>query len=132
MGIHTGESVVVAPSQTLSDVDNQRLRNASIKIIRALHIQGGCNIQFAFNAETGEYKVIEVNPRVSRSSALASKATGYPIAKISAKIAVGMTLDEIQNDITKETPYPSNHPLTMWLLKFQGGPLINSRQLKGK
>ena len=104
MGIHTGESVVVAPSQTLSDVDNQRLRNASIKIIRALQIQGGCNIQFAFNAETGEYKVIEVNPRVSRSSALASKATGYPIAKISAKIAVGMTLDEIQNDITKETP----------------------------
>jgi carbamoyl-phosphate synthase large subunit len=104
MGIHTGESVVVAPSQTLSDVDNQRLRNASIKIIRALHIQGGCNIQFAFNAETGEYKVIEVNPRVSRSSALASKATGYPIAKISAKISVGMTLDEIQNDITKETP----------------------------
>ena len=104
MGIHTGESVVVAPSQTLSDVDNQRLRNASIKIIRALHIQGGCNIQFAFNSETGEYKVIEVNPRVSRSSALASKATGYPIAKISAKIAVGMTLDEIQNDITKETP----------------------------
>jgi len=104
MGIHTGESIVVAPSQTLSDVDNQRLRNASIKIIRALHIQGGCNIQFAFNSETGEYKVIEVNPRVSRSSALASKATGYPIAKISAKIAVGMTLDEIQNDITKETP----------------------------
>lgn len=104
MGIHTGESIVVAPSQTLSDVDNQKLRNASIKIIRALQIQGGCNIQFAVHPETGEYKVIEVNPRVSRSSALASKATGYPIAKISAKIAVGMTLDEIQNDITKETP----------------------------
>ncbi|NYB51321.1 MAG: carbamoyl-phosphate synthase large subunit [Methanobacteriaceae archaeon] len=104
MGIHTGESIVVAPSQTLSDVDNQRLRNASIKIIRALGIQGGCNIQFAVHPITGEYKVIEVNPRVSRSSALASKATGYPIAKISAKIAVGMTLDEIQNDITKETP----------------------------
>ncbi len=104
MGIHTGESIVVAPSQTLSDVDNQRLRNASIKIIRALEIQGGCNIQFAVHPITGEYKVIEVNPRVSRSSALASKATGYPIAKISAKIAVGMTLDEIQNDITKETP----------------------------
>lgn len=104
MGIHTGESIVVAPSQTLSDVDNQRLRDASIKIIRALEIQGGCNIQFAVHPQTGEYKVIEVNPRVSRSSALASKATGYPIAKISAKIAVGMTLDEIQNDITKETP----------------------------
>jgi carbamoyl-phosphate synthase large subunit len=104
MGIHTGESIVVAPSQTLSDVDNQRLRNASIKIIRALEIQGGCNIQFAVHPTTGEYKVIEVNPRVSRSSALASKATGYPIAKISAKIAVGMTLDEIQNDITQETP----------------------------
>ncbi len=104
MGIHTGESVVVAPTQTLSDIDNQKLRNASLKIIRALQIQGGCNIQFAVNPETGEYKVIEVNPRVSRSSALASKATGYPIAKISAKIAVGMTLDEIKNDITKETP----------------------------
>lgn len=104
MGIHTGDSIVVAPSQTLSDVDNQRLRDASIKIIRALKIQGGCNIQFAVHPETGEYKVIEVNPRVSRSSALASKATGYPIAKIASKIAIGMTLDEIQNDITKETP----------------------------
>ncbi|MEN6293424.1 MAG: carbamoyl-phosphate synthase large subunit, partial [Methanobacterium sp.] len=104
MGIHTGESIVVAPSQTLSDDDNQRLRNASIKIIRALKIQGGCNIQFAVHPVTGEYKVIEVNPRVSRSSALASKATGYPIAKISSKIAIGMTLDEIRNDITKETP----------------------------
>ncbi|MGB9937666.1 MAG: carbamoyl-phosphate synthase large subunit [Methanobacterium sp.] len=104
MGIHTGESIVVAPSQTLSDDDNQRLRDASIKIIRALKIQGGCNIQFAVHPVTGEYKVIEVNPRVSRSSALASKATGYSIAKISSKIAVGMTLDEIQNDITKETP----------------------------
>ncbi|MCE5214299.1 MAG: carbamoyl-phosphate synthase (glutamine-hydrolyzing) large subunit, partial [Methanobacterium sp.] len=104
MGIHTGESIVVAPSQTLSDIDNQKLRDASIKIIRALQIQGGCNIQFAVHPTTREYKVIEVNPRVSRSSALASKATGYPIAKISAKIAVGMTLDEIRNDITKETP----------------------------
>lgn len=104
MGIHTGESVVVAPAQNLNDRDSQALRDASIKIIRALGIQGGCNIQFAVNPETGEYKVIEVNPRVSRSSALASKATGYPIAKISSKIAWGMTLDEIQNDITKETP----------------------------
>lgn len=104
MGIHTGESVVVAPAQNLNDRDSQTLRDASIKIIRALGIQGGCNIQFAVNPETGEYKVIEVNPRVSRSSALASKATGYPIAKISSKIALGMTLDEIKNDITKETP----------------------------
>lgn len=104
MGIHTGESVVVAPAQNLNDRDSQVLRDASIKIIRALGIQGGCNIQFAVNPETGEYKVIEVNPRVSRSSALASKATGYPIAKISSKIALGMTLDEIKNDITKETP----------------------------
>ena len=103
MGIHTGESVVVAPAQNLNDRDSQALRDASIKIIRALGIQGGCNIQFAVNPETGEYKVIEVNPRVSRSSALASKATGYPIAKISSKIALGMTLDEIKNDITKET-----------------------------
>ena len=104
MGIHTGESIVFAPAQTLNDADHQKLRDASIKIIRALQIQGGCNIQFAVNPENGDYKVIEVNPRVSRSSALASKATGYPIAKISAKIAIGMTLDEIQNDITKETP----------------------------
>lgn len=103
MGIHTGESIVVAPTQTLSDEDNQRLRNASIKIIRALGIRGGCNIQFAVHPETKEYKVIEVNPRVSRSSALASKATGYSIAKVSSKIALGMTLDEISNDITKET-----------------------------
>ncbi|MDR1721914.1 MAG: carbamoyl-phosphate synthase large subunit [Methanobrevibacter sp.] len=104
MGIHTGESIVVAPAQNLTDIASQRLRDASIKIIRALKIEGGCNIQFAVKPETGEYKVIEVNPRVSRSSALASKATGYPIAKISSKIAIGMTLDEIQNDITKETP----------------------------
>ncbi|MCL2116315.1 MAG: carbamoyl-phosphate synthase large subunit [Methanobrevibacter sp.] len=104
MGIHTGESIVVAPTQTLNDIEAQRLRDASIRIIRALKIEGGCNIQFAVNPETNDYKVIEVNPRVSRSSALASKATGYPIAKISAKIAIGMTLDEIQNDITKETP----------------------------
>ncbi len=104
MGIHTGESIVVAPAQNLNDIEAQQLRDASIKIIRALGIEGGCNIQFAVNPNTGEYKVIEVNPRVSRSSALASKATGYPIAKISSKIAIGMTLDEIQNDITKETP----------------------------
>ncbi|WP_407413853.1 carbamoyl-phosphate synthase large subunit [Methanobrevibacter sp.] len=104
MGIHTGDSVVVAPIQNLCDETIQKMRDASIKIIRALGIRGGCNIQFALNPETDEYKVIEVNPRVSRSSALASKATGYPIAKISSKIALGMTLDEIKHDITKETP----------------------------
>jgi carbamoyl-phosphate synthase large subunit len=130
MGIHTGESVVVAPSQTLSDDDNQRLRNASIKIIRALHIQGGCNIQFAFNAETGEYKVIEVNPRVSRSSALASKATGYPIAKISAKISVGMTLDEIQNDITKETPASFEPSLDYVVAKIPRWPFDKFKGVK--
>ena len=103
MGIHTGESIVIAPSQTLSDVDHQRLRSASIKIIRALKIEGGCNVQFALNPETREYRVIEVNPRVSRSSALASKATGYPIARVAAKIAIGKTLDEIPNRITGNT-----------------------------
>ena len=130
MGIHTGESVVVAPAQTLSDVDNQRLRNASIKIIRALHIQGGCNIQFAYNSETGEYKVIEVNPRVSRSSALASKATGYPIAKISSKIAVGMTLDEIQNDITKETPASFEPSLDYVVAKIPRWPFDKFKHIK--
>ena len=103
MGIHTGESIVVAPAQTLSDQDHQTLRSAALKIIRALGIEGGCNIQFAVHPETGEYRVIEVNPRVSRSSALASKATGYPIARIAAKIAIGMTLDEIQNPVTGKT-----------------------------
>ncbi|MGA9141657.1 MAG: carbamoyl-phosphate synthase large subunit [Methanocella sp.] len=102
MGIHTGESVVVTPSQTLSDVDHQTLRSAAIKIIRALGIEGGCNIQFAW--KEGEYRIVEVNPRVSRSSALASKATGYPIARIAAKIAIGLRLDEIQNKVTMETP----------------------------
>lgn len=102
MGIHTGESIVVTPIQTLSDQEIQMLRSAAINIIRALGIEGGCNIQFA--VKDGEYRVIEVNPRVSRSSALASKATGYPIARVTAKIAIGMTLDEIRNDVTKETP----------------------------
>ncbi len=104
MGIHTGESMVTAPIQTLSDDDNQRLRSASLKIIRALKIEGGCNVQFAFDPQTGKYIVIEVNPRVSRSSALASKATGYPIARVAAKIAIGKTLDRIQNSVTKKTP----------------------------
>ncbi len=103
MGVHTGESIVIAPAQTLSDRDHQRLRSASLKVIRALGIEGGANIQFAVHPGTGEYRVIEVNPRVSRSSALASKATGYPIARVAAKIAVGKTLDEIPNAITKKT-----------------------------
>jgi carbamoyl-phosphate synthase large subunit len=103
MGIHTGESIVVAPAQTLSDQDHQMLRRATIKIIRALGIEGGANIQFAVHPKTGEYRVIEVNPRVSRSSALASKATGYPIARVAAKIAIGRTLDEIPNAITGKT-----------------------------
>ncbi len=103
MGVHTGESIVVAPAQTLSDQDHQTLRSAALRIIRALGIEGGCNIQFAVHPRTGEYRVIEVNPRVSRSSALASKATGYPIARIAAKIAAGMTLDEIPNPVTGKT-----------------------------
>ncbi|MCT8976588.1 carbamoyl-phosphate synthase large subunit [Clostridium sp. CX1] len=103
VGVHTGDSIVVAPSQTLSDIEYQMLRSASIKIIRALKINGGCNIQFALNPNSLEYVVIEVNPRVSRSSALASKATGYPIARVTAKIAIGLNLDEIKNSITENT-----------------------------
>ena len=102
MGVHTGESTVVAPLQSFSDADHQRLRNQALALIRALNIKGGCNVQFAFNQFTGEIRVIEVNPRVSRSSALASKATGYPIARMAAKIAVGYTLDELPNPITGE------------------------------
>ena len=103
VGVHTGDSIVVAPSQTLSDVEYQMLRSASVKIIRALEIKGGCNIQFALNPDSFEYAVIEVNPRVSRSSALASKATGYPIARVAAKIAIGLNLDEIRNSVTHNT-----------------------------
>ena len=103
MGVHTGDSIVVAPSQTLSDKEYQLLRSASLKIIRALGIEGGCNVQLALDPNSFDYYVIEVNPRVSRSSALASKATGYPIARVSAKIAVGLTLDEIPNAVTKKT-----------------------------
>ena len=103
VGVHTGDSIVVAPSQTLSDIEYQMLRSASIKIIRALEIKGGCNIQFALNPHSFEYVVIEVNPRVSRSSALASKATGYPIARVAAKIALGLNLDEIKNSVTQNT-----------------------------
>ncbi|CDN45967.1 carbamoyl-phosphate synthase large subunit, partial [Paenibacillus sp. P22] len=103
VGVHTGDSIVVAPSQTLSDREYQMLRSASLKIIRALNIEGGCNVQFALDPFSFQYYVIEVNPRVSRSSALASKATGYPIAKMAAKIAVGYTLDEIVNPVTGQT-----------------------------
>jgi carbamoyl-phosphate synthase large subunit len=103
VGVHTGDSIVVAPSQTLSDREYQMLRSASLKIIRALNIEGGCNVQFALDPLSYQYYVIEVNPRVSRSSALASKATGYPIAKMAAKIAIGYTLDEIVNPVTGQT-----------------------------
>ena len=103
VGVHTGDSIVVAPALTLSDKEYQMLRSASLKIISALDIVGGCNCQFALNPDSFEYAVIEVNPRVSRSSALASKATGYPIAKVTTQIALGYTLDEIKNDITGKT-----------------------------
>jgi carbamoyl-phosphate synthase large subunit len=103
VGIHTGDSIVTAPVQTLSDKENQMLRDASLKIIRALKIEGGCNVQLALDPNSFQYYIIEVNPRVSRSSALASKATGYPIAKIASKIAIGLTLDEIMNPITGTT-----------------------------
>ena len=103
MGVHTGDSIVVAPIQTLTDKEYQMLRSASLKIIRALRIEGGCNVQLALNPKSFEYYVIEVNPRVSRSSALASKATGYPIARVAAKIAVGLNLDEIPNAVTGKT-----------------------------
>ncbi|MBO6133536.1 MAG: carbamoyl-phosphate synthase large subunit [Lachnospiraceae bacterium] len=109
VGIHTGDSIVVAPSQTLSDKEYQMLRSAALNIIEELEITGGCNVQFALNPDSFEYCVIEVNPRVSRSSALASKATGYPIAKVAAKIALGYTLDEIPNAITGKT-YASFEP----------------------
>src|SRR5262245_42090050 len=105
MGVHTGDSITVAPAMTLSDREYQVMRDSSIKIIREVGVAaGGCNIQFAVHPETGEQLVIEMNPRVSRSSALASKATGFPIARIGAKLAVGYRLDEIPNDITKTTP----------------------------
>ncbi|MBR6302625.1 MAG: carbamoyl-phosphate synthase large subunit [Lachnospiraceae bacterium] len=109
VGVHTGDSIVVAPSQTLSDKEYQMLRSSALKIISELKITGGCNVQFALHPTSFEYCVIEVNPRVSRSSALASKATGYPIAKVAAKIALGFTLDEIKNAITKKT-YASFEP----------------------
>ncbi len=110
VGVHTGDSIVVAPSQTLGDKEYQMLRTSALNIISELSITGGCNVQYALHPETFEYCVIEVNPRVSRSSALASKATGYPIAKVAAKIALGYTLDEIKNAVTKKT-YASFEPM---------------------
>src|SRR5574344_426978 len=103
VGVHTGDSIVIAPTVTLADKEYQMLRSAALNIIDALNIEGGCNCQFALNPDSFEYAVIEVNPRVSRSSALASKATGYPIAKITAQLALGYTLDELKNDITGKT-----------------------------
>src|SRR5581483_5635848 len=105
MGVHTGDSITVAPALTLTDKEYQIMRNASIAVLREIGVDtGGSNVQFAVNPETGRLIVIEMNPRVSRSSALASKATGFPIAKVAAKLAVGYTLDELANDITKVTP----------------------------
>ena len=122
VGIHTGDSIVVAPSQTLSDKDHQMLRTASLKIISALGIQGGCNVQFALHPDSFEYAVIEVNPRVSRSSALASKATGYPIARVAAKIALGLGLDEIPNAITGKTFACFEPALDYCVVKFPKWP----------
>ena len=110
VGVHTGDSIVVAPSQTLGDKEYQMLRTSALNIITELDVHGGCNVQYALNPDSFEYCVIEVNPRVSRSSALASKATGYPIAKVTAKIAIGYTLDEIENAVTKKT-YASFEPM---------------------
>ncbi len=105
MGVHTGDSITVAPAQTLTDKEYQRMRDAALKIIREIGVEtGGSNIQFATHPDTGRMIIIEMNPRVSRSSALASKATGFPIAKIAAKLAIGYRLDELRNDITRETP----------------------------
>lgn len=139
MGIHTGDSITVAPSQTLTDKEYQRLRDASIQIIREIGVEtGGSNIQFSVNPTNGDFIVIEMNPRVSRSSALASKATGFPIAKFAAKLAIGYTLDEISNDITKKTP-ASFEPTIDYVVtkiprfafeKFSGAEPILTTQMK--
>jgi len=122
MGVHTGDSIVVAPIQTLTDREYQMLRTASLKIIRALGVAGGCNVQFALDPASYQYYVIEVNPRVSRSSALASKATGYPIAKVSGKIAVGLNLDEIKNAVTGKTYACFEPSIDYVVLKFPRWP----------
>ncbi|SFW16236.1 carbamoyl-phosphate synthase large subunit [Selenomonas ruminantium] len=122
VGVHTGDSIVVAPSQTLTDHEYQMLRSASLRIIRELGIEGGCNAQYALDPNSNRYYVIEVNPRVSRSSALASKATGYPIAKVSAKIAIGYTLDEITNAVTQKTKACFEPSLDYCVVKFPRWP----------
>jgi len=122
VGIHTGDSIVVAPSQTLSDKDYQMLRSSALNIITALGVEGGCNVQFALHPDSFEYAVIEVNPRVSRSSALASKATGYPIAKVAAKIAIGYSLDEIKNAVTGKTYACFEPALDYCVVKFPKWP----------
>ena len=126
VGVHTGDSIVVAPALTLSDKEYQMLRSAALNIISALGIVGGCNCQFALNPDSFEYAVIEVNPRVSRSSALASKATGYPIAKVTTKIALGYTLDEIKNDVTGKTCACFEPALDYVVVKF---PQVAVRQV---
>ena len=127
VGVHTGDSLVVAPTQTLRDAEYQMLRDASIKIIRSLGIKGGCNVQFALDPDTGKYIVIEVNPRVSRSSALASKAAGYPIAKIAAKIALGYNLDELSNYVTQTTSACFEPVLDYVVVKFPKWPFDKFR-----
>lgn len=134
VGVHTGDSIVVAPSQTLSDVEYQMLRTASIKIIDAIGIEGGCNVQLALNPSSLEYAVIEINPRVSRSSALASKATGYPIAKVSTKIALGYGLDEILNQVTGKTYAAFEPTLDYVVLKIPKWPFdkfFNAKRILG-
>ena len=122
VGVHTGDSIVVAPAQTLTDHEYQMLRSASLRIIRELGIEGGCNAQYALDTKSDQYYVIEVNPRVSRSSALASKATGYPIAKVSSKIAIGYTLDEIVNSVTKKTKACFEPVIDYCVVKFPRWP----------
>lgn len=122
VGVHTGDSIVVAPTQTLTAAEAQMLRSASVRIIRELGIEGGCNAQYALDPNSGHYYVIEVNPRVSRSSALASKATGYPIAKVSAKIAIGYTLDEITNAVTQKTKACFEPAIDYCVVKFPRWP----------
>ncbi|TQQ83172.1 carbamoyl-phosphate synthase large subunit [Peptacetobacter hominis] len=122
VGVHTGDSIVIAPAVTLADKEYQMLRTAAIKIVDAMGVEGGCNCQFALNPDSDEYAVIEVNPRVSRSSALASKATGYPIAKVAAKIALGYRLDEIKNEITKKTYACFEPALDYVVVKFPKWP----------
>ena len=134
VGVHTGDSIVVAPSQTLSDLEYQMLRTASIKIIDSIGIEGGCNVQLALNPESLEYAVIEINPRVSRSSALASKATGYPIAKVSTKIALGYNLDEILNQVTGKTYAAFEPALDYVVLKIPKWPFdkfFNAKRILG-